>query len=101
MEIIERTCEPTKCDIYPRYTIMKVLQGKQYGGVLAPLYFIQMSDEDAPVWCPISSLFDNIAHFALLYENKEFVQELINLAFDLKRPFTHLSKLLESTDRVS
>ena len=102
MDIVERTCEPTKFDMYPQYTIMKVGSGPQeYGGQPLPKYFIQVGTNESPSWFPIGALFDNIVIHNNLYENKKFVQELIDLSFDASRPFTHLADLLRSYKRNS
>ena len=95
MTIIDRTCEPTKYDIYPQYTIMKVGPGPdEYGGVVAPNFFIQLSPDDSMSWKPISILFDTLAYKDGLYDKEEIIQEFFKLITDQSRPYTHLAELL-------
>jgi len=95
MDIIERTCNPTKFDIYPRLTICKVGAGPdEFGGQPADQYYIQLGTDESPLWAPMSSLFDNLDQHDNLYSNKIIVDELIALVFDKSRPYTHLANLL-------
>jgi len=100
MEIIKRTCDPTKYDIYPQYTIMVVgAPEDQYGAVPANKYFIQISDNDSMMWKPMSSLWDDLAYLDNIYDNIEFVQELLAVCLDRKRPYKHLAELLQKISR--
>ena len=103
MEIIERTCKPTACDIYPQYTIMIVGDGdKSMGAHPQDQYYIQMAGPDGSLWSPMSYITDSLfGTLDELYKNEEFVKELILLMNFRERSYSNLAKLLNSIERQS
>jgi len=86
--MIERHCPPTKFDIKPYATILKV-----YCDSGAIEYYIQLGEEDVIDWQPISYLFDRI--FKSLYEDEEFMKELLAQFQDCERSIIGLAKLIQ------
>jgi len=101
MEIIERTCKPTQCDIYPQYTIMIVGDGdKSYGAHPMDEYYIQMAPGDSSLWYSMNYIVDSLfGTLDELYRNEVFVKELIALMENRERPYTHLADLLRTIKR--
>jgi len=90
IKIKERHCPPQKYDIEPFGTIYKV-----NNDALSYDYYIQLSQEDNDIdWKPISYLLTEL--FSNLYENVEFIEELLFLYHDEARPIKELTRMLES-----
>lgn len=90
IEIKERHCPPQKYDIEPYGTVYKV-----NNEALSFDYYIQLGQEEEDInWKPLSYLLTEL--FSNLYENKEFIEELLFLYHEEARPTVFLIRMLEA-----
>lgn len=90
IKIKERHCPPQKYDIEPYGTVYKVTNE-----ALSFDYYIQLSQEENAIdWKPLSCLLTEL--FSNLYDNVEFIEELLFLYHEEARPPKLLIRMLES-----
>jgi len=90
IQIKERHCAPTKFDIEPFGTIYKVTNE-----ALNFDYYIQLSREGNTIdWRPMAFLLTEL--FGDLYENIEFIEELLFLYQDDNKSIKTFTRMLES-----
>lgn len=89
IEIKERHCPPTKFDIEPFGTVYKV-----NNEALSYDYFIQLGTESEITWKPINYLLTEL--FSDLYENKNFIGELLYLYQDREKSIKTFLAVLEA-----
>jgi hypothetical protein len=87
--VIERHCPPTKFDIKPYGTLLKVFCDN---GEIE--YYIQIGDEDITNWKPVMHLLDS--RFKDLYEDQEFMVELLRQFQDCERSIMFFTDILKS-----
>ena len=85
--MIERQKAPNRLDIQPYGTIVKVFSETE-----DIKYFIQLGTEDTIMWRPISHMFDIM--FKHLYEDPEFINELLNQFEDCDRPIKQFTDMI-------
>lgn len=93
MNIINKMCEPTRLDGQPQYTLCKV---NNDNGNFS--YYVQLGTQEDINWQPIHYIFDSIFQ-EKFYNNEEFMEELLLLYRDNKRPYNTLTAVLSSQER--
>ena len=85
--LITRYNPPTRFDYAKQGTICKVLNDKV-------TYYIQAAKDDTIEWKPIGTIFAET--FSDLFDNEEFIEELMKIYNDPEYPKNHFSDLLKS-----
>jgi hypothetical protein len=86
--MIERHCPPTKFDVMPYKTVVKVFNDN---GVDA--HYIQLGSDDEMIWRTVESVFNQV--FSSLYGNDEFIEQLLNKFHDMDTPNFYLASAIE------
>ena len=87
--MIERHCPPTKFDVMPYKTVVKVFNESGLDD-----YYIQLGTDDEMIWRTIESVFNQI--FNTLYSNEEFIEQLLNKFHDPNTPNLYLASVIEN-----
>jgi len=85
--ILTRYCPPTRYDYAKHGTVCKVINDKV-------TYYIQVSKNDTIEWEPVSTVVAEV--LSDLFDNEEFIEELMKIYNDPEYPKTELCKIIQT-----